>query len=95
MKKQPHISWVKRAIVINWMMEVLSSFGNKRDTFAIAANLLDRYLSSAKPVPLQKLQLVAGVSMLIANKIEDRLFELGDLVEAMGGNYRPDEILDY
>ena len=77
------------------MMEVLSSFGKKRDTFAIAVNLLDRYLSSAKPLPLQKLQLVAGVSMLIANKLEDRIFDLSDLVEAMGGNYHREEILDY
>ena len=77
------------------MMEVLSSFGNKRDTFAIAVNLLDRYLSSAKALPLQKLQLVAGVSILIANKIEDRIFDLNDLVEAMGRNYHLEEILDY
>lgn len=68
-KKQPQVSWMKRAIVINWMIEVLTSFGNKRETFAISVNFLDRYLSSIKPISLQKLQLVAGVCLLIANKM--------------------------
>ena len=44
-------------------------FGSKRDTFYIATNLLDRYLAITKNTPLQKLQLIAGVCMLIANKL--------------------------
>ena len=92
-KKQPHISWIKRAIVLNWMIEVLTSFGNKRETFAVAVNLLDRYLASSKPIPLQKLQLIAGTCILVANKLEDRLFDVYDLFEAMGSNYSLDEIL--
>ena len=51
------------------MMEVMVGFGSKRDTFYIATNLLDRYLATTKNIPLQKLQLVAGVCMLIANKL--------------------------
>ena len=79
LKKQYNLTWIRRAIVINWMMEVLSGFGSKRDTFAVAVGLLDRYLQVSEPIPLQELQLVAGTAMYIANKVEDHLFSVRDV----------------
>ena len=70
-------------------------FGNKRDTFATAANFLDRYLATTAHITLQKLQLIAGVCMLIANKLEDRIFDVDDIYEAMGANYSVNDILAY
>jgi hypothetical protein len=70
------------------MMEVMAGFGNKRETCAIAINYLDRYLALSNPIPLQKLQLLAGAAMELANKVEDRVFSVGDMVEAMGYNYQ-------
>ena len=29
-KKQQYINWTKRAVLVNWMMEVLTDYGGKR-----------------------------------------------------------------
>lgn len=51
-KNHPEIPWFKRAIVINWMLEMCTGFGCKRESFALAVNYLDRYLTLTQNVPL-------------------------------------------
>ena len=41
--KQPMINHKMRALLIEWMMEVASEFGLKRETYYLALNYLDRY----------------------------------------------------
>jgi len=45
--KQANITVNMRAILVDWMMEVSEEFGLKRETYHIAINLVDRYLSNS------------------------------------------------
>ena len=42
--KQPMINYKMRAMLVDWMIEVTSEFGLKRETFYLALNYLDRYV---------------------------------------------------
>lgn len=44
-KHQPHINWSMRAILLDWMMEVACEFAMKRQTYYLAINYIDRYLT--------------------------------------------------
>ena len=68
-KKQPNITWIMRAILLDWMMEVCMEFTLKRETFHYAVNYVDRYLSI---ISIQKweLQLIGVASLYIAAKME-------------------------
>jgi len=70
-KMQPHLTWMMRAILFDWMMEVCAEFHLKRETFHFATNYVDRYLSSVKSVPKTELQLVGVSAMFIASKMEE------------------------
>ena len=41
----PEITWMMRAILFDWMMEVATEFSLKRETYCYATNYVDRYLS--------------------------------------------------
>lgn len=58
--------------MIDWMVEVLTTFNNSDQTFFLAINVLDRYFKSTEKT-LSKADLhVSGVcSMFIASKYED------------------------
>lgn len=64
------ITWMMRAILFDWMMEVCSEFTLKRETFHLATNYIDRYLSKKYFIDKRKLQLIGLASMYIASKIE-------------------------
>ena len=51
------------------MMETLSDFGSKRETFAVSVRLLDHYLALSEPIQLEDLQAIAGTAMYLANKL--------------------------
>jgi len=69
-KKQMHITWMMRAILLDWMMEVCMEFTLKRETFHYAVNYVDRYLSAVPNVQKWELQLVGVTAMYIASKVE-------------------------
>lgn len=46
-------------------------FGLKRETFHIAVNLLDRYLSKERGLPKSGFQVIGAASMFIASKLEE------------------------
>ncbi len=61
-----------RAILFDWMMEVSEEFMLKRETFYIAINLVDRFLSLSKvEIPKMDLQLIGVTSIFIAAKVEE------------------------
>lgn len=68
------------------MMETLSDFGSKRETFAISVRLLDHYLALSQSIPLEELQTLAVTSMYIANKLEDHIFGVKDICEFTGND---------
>lgn len=43
--RQPYVTGKMRAILFDWMMEVSEEFMLKRESYYIAANYVERYLS--------------------------------------------------
>lgn len=66
---QMHLDWKKRAMVINWMIDVLAEIGGKRETLANAVNIFDRYLSLTLNIPLDHVQCTAVASLMISAKL--------------------------
>lgn len=58
--------------MVDWMVEVLTTFKNSDQTFFLAVNLMDRYFKEVdKIVTSQELHLCGVVTMFIASKYED------------------------
>lgn len=57
------VKWHHRCILLDWTMEVCFELGLKRQTWWLACNLTDRYLSLNKGLKEKELQLV-GVTCL-------------------------------
>lgn len=69
-RMQPEITEKGRMILVDWLVDVYSKFGLSSRTFALAMSLQDRYLERVQ-TPLQKLQLVGVVAMMLAAKYEE------------------------
>ena len=94
-KLQPHLTWMMRSILLDWMMEVCAEFHLKRETFHYAANYVDRYLSRAKNVPKTELQLVGVTAMFIAAKMEEVYApKISDFAKATDDTYAETQIRD-
>ncbi|OMJ76763.1 hypothetical protein SteCoe_23775 [Stentor coeruleus] len=70
---QPHITLNMRMILYDWMMEVCSELTLKRETFHLAINYCDRYLSRNYGVKKEEYQLIGLTCMYLAAKIEEVL----------------------
>ena len=70
---QPQITISMRMVLYDWMMEVCSELTLKRETFHLAVNFCDRYLSRNLGVRKEEYQLVGLTSMYLASKIEEVL----------------------
>jgi hypothetical protein len=58
--------------MVDWMVEVLTTFKNSEQSFFLAINLMDRFFKSIdQPVPSSELHLTGVVSMFVASKYED------------------------
>jgi Cyclin, N-terminal domain len=58
--------------MVDWMVEVLTTFKNSDQTFLLAINLMDRYFKNVSlSLPSSELHLVGVVSMFVASKYED------------------------
>ena len=58
--------------MVDWMLEVLTTFKNSDQSFFIATNLMDRYFKNMdKPMQSSELHLTGIVTMFIASKYED------------------------
>jgi len=58
--------------MVDWMLEVLTTFKNSDQTYFLAINLMDRYFkASQRNLPSGELHLTGIVSMFIASKYED------------------------
>ncbi len=69
--KQPQMTANMRTILLDWMMEVCNDYMLKRQTFHMALNYVDRFLSKIPDFPKAKLQLLGVVSLYISSKIEE------------------------
>jgi Cyclin, N-terminal domain len=68
---QPHVSAHMRLILYDWMMEVCSELTLKRETFHLAINYVDRYLSLNPGLKKEEYQLLGLTCMYIAAKVEE------------------------
>lgn len=58
--------------MVDWMVEVLTTFKNSDQTFFLAVNLMDRYFKNAeKGLSASDLHLSGIISMFVASKYED------------------------
>ena len=58
--------------MVDWMVEVLTTFKNSDQTFFLAINLMDRYFKNVSiSLPSTELHLAGVVSMFVASKYED------------------------
>lgn len=93
MRNQAHLEWRMRGILVDWLIEVHAKFRLLPETLFLGVNLVDRFLS-ARPVRVEKLQLVGITALLVASKYEE---VMAPAVEAFiyisDGGYTEDEIL--
>lgn len=68
--KQSNITWIMRAILLDWMMEVCMEYTLKRETYHYAVNYVDRYLSGSPAIQKGELQLIGVTAMYLASKVE-------------------------
>lgn len=58
--------------MVDWMLEVLTTFKNSDQTYFLAVNILDRYFKLKEySLPATELHLTGILSMFIASKYED------------------------
>lgn len=93
--KQPDMTWTMRVILLDWMMEVCNDFTFKRQTYHMAVNYVDRFLSSYYNVPKNKLQLLGVVSLYVASKLEEIYPPKLQDFALVGHDYGPEEIKDF
>ncbi|CCW63358.1 unnamed protein product [Phytomonas sp. EM1] len=70
MTRQPEITERMRKVLIDWLTDVNIEFKNHSETFFLAVDIIDRFLSK-REVSRGKLQLVGIAAMLIAAKHEE------------------------
>ena len=64
--RQPHLTWLNRGLVLNWMMLLASELHCRREVLANAVSLFDRYLAVSDPVLLERLQLLGAGCLFLA-----------------------------
>lgn len=64
------IQWHMRAMLVDWIMEVSDEFYLSRESFHLAINYIDLYLSRTQ-CTTDKLQLLGAASLLLACKVEE------------------------
>ncbi|KAL0211596.1 hypothetical protein RCL1_005222 [Eukaryota sp. TZLM3-RCL] len=70
MEKQKELTTEMRLVVVDWLCDVHERFRLNHETFFLAVNYLDRFLSK-KQVAKAKFQLVALGSLFVAAKVEE------------------------
>ena len=71
MARHPNLQARMRSILIDWLSEVCEVYKLHRETFYLALDFVDRYLSTESNVPKHDLQLIGITCLLISSKIEE------------------------
>ena len=71
-KKQKNLSWIMRAILMEWMMHISYEFCLKRETLYIALVLVDGFFQGTTHLPKSDFQLAGAAALFIASKLEER-----------------------
>jgi G2/mitotic-specific cyclin 2 len=92
MEHQEHIEWSDRDVLNDWLVQVHQRFQLLPETFYLAINIIDRFLST-KIVQLDKLQLVGITALFIASKYEEVISPHISNFSYMAKDYPDSEIL--
>ena len=66
------IQQLLRTKMVDWMVEVLTTFKSREPTFFLSVSIMDRYLKNKKdPLTISDLHLVGIACMYISSKVED------------------------
>lgn len=94
MSQQRSLDSRMRAMLIDWIVQVLDSSRLSRRTLFLAVNIIDRCLSCME-VDRSTLQLLGGSAFLVAAKVEEIYPpEVATLVYLCDGAYTTDQFLD-
>ena len=92
MAKQPDITNGMRAILVDWLVEVVEEFKLEPQTFYLSMSIVDRFLSCMS-VLRSKLQLVGTAGVYIAAKFEEIYPpEIGDFVYITDDTYTKSQV---
>lgn len=93
--KHPNLDSRMRSILIDWLSEVSQEFRLQRETFYLAVDFIDRYLSNNSDVLRSSLQLIGITSLFIAAKIEEIYPpKLPSIAHVTDGACTEDEIIE-
>ncbi|CAG5117650.1 unnamed protein product, partial [Candidula unifasciata] len=70
-RNHPELQPRMRSILLDWLSEVCEVYRLHKETFTLAVDFVDRYLSIAKNVPKTQLQLLGISSLFVAAKLEE------------------------
>jgi hypothetical protein len=65
-RKHPQLQPRMRAVLLDWLIEVCEVYRLHRETFHLAVDFVDRYLSSQKNIQKTRLQLVGITALFVA-----------------------------
>nr|CAB3228912.1 G1/S-specific cyclin-E1 [Phallusia mammillata] len=83
-----------RSILLDWIMEVCEVYALHRETFYLAVDYIDRYLTNTKNIHKTRLQLVGVTALFIAAKLEEIYPpKLSDFAYVTDGACTEEEIL--
>ncbi|GAB0095219.1 Cyclin [Sergentomyia squamirostris] len=71
LQKHPGLMPRMRAILLDWLIEVCDVHKLKRETYYLAMDFIDRYLSRSTAVHKGRLQLIGVTCLFVAAKIEE------------------------
>ncbi|XP_057210169.1 G1/S-specific cyclin-E2-like isoform X2 [Triplophysa rosa] len=69
--RHPSVQPKMRAVVLDWLMEVCESYTLHRQTFYLAQDYFDRFMSTQNDVQKDRLQLVGITALFVASKMEE------------------------
>lgn len=75
-QRHPTLQPRMRAILLDWLIEVCEVYKLHRETYYLAMDYIDRYLSSHHNVPKNELQLIGITCLFIASKVCKLLFRI-------------------
>lgn len=71
MSRHPSLQPRMRSILLNWLSEVSEVYQLHRETYYLAVDFFDRYLSVQSNIPKQQLQLIGVTCLFMASKMEE------------------------
>lgn len=92
--RHPHLSIRTRVILLDWLNLVCDVYMLQRETFHLAVDYIDRYLTNVEDVRRQRLQLVGITCLFVAAKVEETYPpKIGEFVYVCDGACTVEEML--